>query len=79
MLRAYITNWDTTFLMVYSSCCNVVQKMGHLIATDLQVEEIRCMIDNIAEDVKKVKAKHGEILADPNTDDSESIEFNTAL
>ncbi|KAF6032615.1 Syx1A [Bugula neritina] len=34
-----------------------------------QVEEIRCMIDNIAEDVKKVKAKHGEILADPNTDD----------
>lgn len=28
------------------------------------------MIDSIADDVKKVKAKHGEILADPNTDDS---------
>jgi len=36
----------------------------------LQVDEIREMIDTIADDVKKVKAKHGEILADPNTDDS---------
>lgn len=36
----------------------------------LQVEEIREMIDNIADNVKKVKTKHGEILADPNTDDS---------
>ncbi|XP_067935030.1 syntaxin-like isoform X2 [Watersipora subatra] len=34
-----------------------------------QVDEIRQMIDTIAEDVKKVKLKHGEILADPNTDD----------
>ena len=28
------------------------------------------MIDTITDDVRKVKAKHGEILADPNTDDS---------
>lgn len=34
------------------------------------MDEIREMIDTIADDVKKVKAKHGEILADPNTDDS---------
>jgi len=34
-----------------------------------QVDEIREMIDAITDDVRKVKAKHGEILADPNTDD----------
>lgn len=31
------------------------------------------MIDTISDDVKKVKAKHGEILADPNTDDRKCI------
>lgn len=36
------------------------------------MDEIREMIDAITDDVRKVKAKHGEILADPNTDDSKS-------
>jgi len=33
-----------------------------------QVEEVLMLINTISDNVKKVKAKHGDILADPNTD-----------
>lgn len=43
----------------------------------IQVEEVHKLIANIEEWVTKVKAKHGEILADPNNDNSRCTPTNT--
>lgn len=47
--------------------------MSHYISWDIlllfQAEDVRSQISTIADYVKEVKAKHSEILADPNFDE----------
>ncbi|KAF6037716.1 Syx1A [Bugula neritina] len=53
---------------------------GHMIDKFFhKVEEVSEQISTIEENVKKVKAKHGEILADPNTDNELKAQLNDLM
>ena len=45
----------------------------------VKVEEVLLLINTISDNVKKVKAKHGEILADPNTDTSKYADCELSI